>query len=96
MSILGQPGERDELHRLRANEIYLPRKDTRESGRTLGSGTLACPSCDVPVVMPGPVPIGAVMRCPFCRELHPARGFLRMGEADTSLNVVRVTARIAP
>jgi hypothetical protein len=36
------------------------------------------------------------MRCPFCRELHPARSFLRMGEADTSLNVVRVTARLAP
>ena len=96
MSVLGEPGERDELHRLRANEIYLPRKDTRETARTLGSGTLACPSCDVPVVTPAPVPIGAVMRCPFCRELHPARSFLRIGEADTPLNVVRVTARLGP
>ena len=50
MSILREPGERDELHRLRANEIYVPRKDTREEVQTIGRGTLACPSCDVPIV----------------------------------------------
>jgi hypothetical protein len=94
MSILGEPGERGELHRLRANEIYLPHKDTREAAKTLGRGTLACPTCDVPIVAATPVAIGALMRCPFCRELHPARSFLRLGEADTSLNAVRVTARL--
>ena len=50
MSILREPGERDELHRLRANEIYVPRKDTREEVQTIGHGALACPSCDVPIV----------------------------------------------
>lgn len=94
MSILREPGDRDELHGPRANEIYLPRKDTRDSARTLGRGTLACPSCDVPVVAAGPFPIGALMRCPFCRELHVARSFLRLGEPDTTLNEVRVTARL--
>ena len=96
MSILGEPGERDELHRLRANEIYLPRKDTREPAKTLGRGTLACPTCDVPIVASAPIPIGAVMRCPFCRGLHPARGYLRLDRGDTALNEVRVTARIVP
>ena len=94
MSILREPGERDELHRLRANEIYVPRKDTREAVQTIGRGTLACPSCDVPIVPAAPLPIGAVVRCPFCRGLHPARSFLRLDGTDTSLNEVRVTARL--
>jgi hypothetical protein len=36
------------------------------------------------------------MRCPFCREIHPARAFLRLDRGDTGLNHVRVTARIEP
>ena len=55
MSILREPGERDELHRLRANEIYVPRKDTREETQTIGHGALACPSCDVPIVASAPI-----------------------------------------
>jgi hypothetical protein len=94
MSILGEPGNRDELHRLQSNEIYLPRKDTREAVKTLGQGTLACPSCDVPIVMTEPVAITAPMRCPFCREIHRARSFVRLDHIDTALNDVRVTARI--
>jgi hypothetical protein len=96
MSILREPGDRDELHGLLSNEIYLPRKDTREAVKTLAHGSLACPSCDVPVVTAEPIGISAVMRCPFCREIHAARSFLRLDRPDTGLNVVRVTARIAP
>jgi hypothetical protein len=96
MSILREPGERDELQQLRSNEIYVPRKDTREGVQTLGRGALACPSCDVPIVASVPIPIGAVVRCPFCRELHPARSFLRLDRSDTALNEVRVTARLVP
>jgi len=94
MSILGEPGERDELQRLRANEIYVPRKDTREAVQTIGRGTLACPSCDVPIVPAEPIAIAAVLRCPFCRRMHPARSFLRLESADTTLNQIRVTARL--
>jgi Zn-finger nucleic acid-binding protein len=96
MGILREPGERDELHQLRSGEIYLPRKDRREAVKTLGRGSLACPSCDVPVVMADPIGIAARMRCPFCRRIHPARGFLRLDRTDTALNDVRVTARIEP
>jgi hypothetical protein len=94
MSILHGPGERDELHRLRANEIYVPRKDTREEVQTIGHGALACPSCDVPIVASAPIRIGAVLRCPFCRKLHIARSYLRLDHSDTPLNDVRVTMRL--
>jgi hypothetical protein len=96
MSILREPGDRDELHRLQSNEIYLPRRDTREAVHTLGRGAFACPSCDVPVVTIEPIRITALMRCPFCREIHQARSFLRLDRSDTRLNDVRVTARIDP
>ena len=94
MSILREPGERDELHRLRANEIYVPRKDTREEVQTIGHGALACPSCDVPIVAAAPMGISAVVRCPFCRRLHTARSYLRLDHSDTPLNDVRVTVRL--
>ena len=87
MSILGEPGNRDELHRLQSGEIYLPRKDTRATVKTLGYGTVACPSCDVPVVMAEPIGITARMRCPFCREIHLARSFLRLDQPDTRLDI---------
>jgi hypothetical protein len=96
MSILREPGDRHELHGIESNEIYLPRKDTREAVKTLGHGALACPSCDVPIVIAEPAGIAAPMRCPFCREIHPARAFLRLDRTDTGLNDVRVTARIEP
>jgi hypothetical protein len=96
MSILRESGDRDELHGLQANEIYLPRKDTREAVKTLGRGSLACPSCDVPVVTVESIGITARLRCPFCGELHPARSFLRLDQSDTLLNDVRVTARMDP
>jgi hypothetical protein len=94
MSIVREPGDRDELHGLQSNEIYLPRKDTREAVKTLGRGALACPSCDVPVVTTEPIGITDRLRCPFCRELHSARSFLRLDHSDTRLNDVRVTARM--
>ena len=94
MTILQGPGERDELQRLRANEIYVPRKDTREDVQTIGHGALACPSCDVPIVTTEPVRIGAVVRCPYCRRLDTARSYLRLDASDTPLNDVRVIARL--
>ena len=94
MSILQGPGERDELHRLRANEIYVPRKDTREDVQTIGHGALACPSCDVPIAASEPIRIGSVLRCPFCRKLHGARSYLRLHHSDTPLNDVRVIVRL--
>ena len=48
----------------------------------------------MPVVTAEPIGITALMRCPFCREIHPARSFLRLDHSDTALNDVRVTARM--
>ena len=94
MAILQGPGERDELQRLRANEIYVPRKDTREETQTIGHGALACPSCDIPIVTAQPIRIGSVVRCPYCRRLDAARSYLRLDASDTVLNDVRVTVRL--
>jgi hypothetical protein len=58
----------------------------------LGSGTLACPRCDVPVALSGgrasPAdPIG----CPFCGHAGAVRDFLSLGEPSRPAHVeVRV------
>ena len=95
MSILGEPGERDELHRLQANELYLPRKDTREAVKTLGRGALACPSCDVPVVTAEPIGIIGPPALPVlpASSTRPAAS-CGSTSRDTALNDVRVTARM--
>ncbi len=38
----------------------------RGAGDTLGHGTLACPRCDAPVALPGPLAAAAATTCPFC------------------------------
>ena len=85
-------GEQPE--RPQGTEFFIPRKREGRAAHAIGRGSLACPSCDVPVVTGGSIPIGARIRCPFCRSIHSARAFVRLETADTSLNEVLVTARI--
>jgi hypothetical protein len=80
--------------RSHTSEPFLPRKSTRGAPARIGRGTLACPSCDVPVVAAAPIAVSARLRCPFCRRIHPARSYLRLDEIDTDLNEVQVTARL--
>ncbi len=75
-------------------EHFIPRKSERRLRNPIARGSLACPSCDVPVVSGGPIPIAARVRCPFCRTVHPARAFVRLETPDTTLNEVLVTARL--
>jgi hypothetical protein len=75
-------------------EQFIPRKSEGRAARAVARGSLACPSCDLPVVAGGPIPIAARVRCPFCRTIHSARAFVRLETPDTSLNEVLVTARI--
>ena len=58
------------------------------SGR-LGTGTLACPHCDLPVA-PGAVPLTPAMAigCPYCGHAGAVRDFL-------SLSVPARPARVA-
>jgi hypothetical protein len=75
-------------------EQLIPRKSERRLRNAIARGSLACPSCDVPIVSGGPIPLTARVRCPFCRTLHSARAFVRLETPDTTLNEVLVTARI--
>ena len=80
--------------RPQGTEQFIPRKSERHMRNAIGRGSLACPSCDVPIVSGGPIPIMARVRCPFCRTVHSARAFVRLETPDTTLNEVLVTARI--
>lgn len=43
----------------------------------LAEGTLACPSCDLPVVPPGGrAPLTAAVACPYCGRTGRLRDFL--------------------
>ena len=93
MSIIREPSEWDQQDRAQ-HEYFIPRKSTRSLDQRIGRGTLACPSCDLPIVASGPISIFAKVRCPFCRRIHPARSFVRLETPDTPLNQVHLTARL--
>lgn len=54
----------------------------------LATGTLACPSCDAPVVLAGPWQPAAPLSCPFCATSGPLRRFLVLGEPTRPTRVV--------
>jgi hypothetical protein len=85
-------GEQPE--RPQGTEFFIPRKREGRAAHAIGRGSLACPTCDLAVVSSAAIPIGARVRCPFCRSIHTARAFVRLETPDTSLNEVLVTARI--
>jgi len=86
--------EFEQPERPQGSELFIPRKAERRSSQAVARGSLACPSCDVPVVSGGRIPILARIRCPFCREIHPARSFVRLDALDTTLNEIQVVARL--
>jgi hypothetical protein len=94
MSIIREPSDWDQQERSQRTEYFIPRKSSQGAERLIGRGSLACPSCSVPIVSGEAIPIAASLRCPFCREIHSARSFLRLETPDTALNEVHVTARL--
>jgi hypothetical protein len=84
----------EQPERPQGTEQFVPRKSEGRAARAVARGSLACPSCDLPVVAGGSIPIAARVRCPFCRSIHSARSFVRLETPDTSLNEVLVTARL--
>jgi hypothetical protein len=60
----------------------------------LAAGTLACPRCDAPVALAGPVAPAAALRCPFCLHAGAVRDFLSLAAPPRPARVVvRVVAR---
>jgi hypothetical protein len=94
MSMLHQPWDREEPDRSHSSEPYVPFKRIQRATHRLGEGALACPVCEVPVLLAGPVPFTSHLVCPFCLESSPARQFVRLDKFDTPANVVEVRARL--
>jgi hypothetical protein len=60
----------------------------------LATGTLACPRCDAPVALPGPVAPADALRCPYCRHAGAVRDFLSLAAPTRPARVaVRVVHR---
>ena len=64
-------------------------QDERRSRSTrLGVGTLACPHCDAPVALAGPLSPVAAIACPFCGHGGPLREFLSLRAPTRPARVV--------
>jgi hypothetical protein len=56
--------------------------------RQLGVGTLACPECDAPVALGGPVGPADRLACPYCWHVAPVRDFLSLQAPSRPARVV--------
>ena len=59
-----------------------------DSTRQMATGTLACPSCDAPVLPHGVVSPADAMACGFCGVAGTVRDFLALGEPTRPTRVV--------
>jgi len=70
-------------------EIRRPSPSTR-----VATGTLACPRCDAPVALAGPVAPADPLHCPFCAHAGAVRDFLSLAPPSRPARVaVRLVAR---
>jgi hypothetical protein len=56
--------------------------------RQLGVGTLACPACDAPVALAGPVAPREEIMCPYCWHDGAVRDFLSLAPPTRPARVV--------
>jgi hypothetical protein len=67
--------------------------ERRTRSTRLGVGTLACPRCDAPVALAGPLSPAAPLACPYCGQAGALRDFLSLAApARPARVVVRVVA----
>jgi hypothetical protein len=74
-------------------ERFAGRFEKRRAGvwRQLAVGTLACPSCDAPVLPDGGMAMPDPLSCGFCDHAGAVRDFLTLGEPTRPAHVaVRV------
>jgi hypothetical protein len=68
--------------------------ERRTRSSRVASGTLACPRCDAPVALAGPLGPADPLACPFCRHAGVLRDFLSLAAPSRPARVVvRVVAR---
>ncbi|HEY6653717.1 MAG TPA: hypothetical protein VI028_06290 [Solirubrobacterales bacterium] len=66
--------ERDERLRAAAGRVELR---PAERAAWLGTRSLACPNCDVPIALSVPVGFSDEIACAFCETTAPTREFIR-------------------
>ena len=59
----------------------------------IGTGTLACPRCDAPVLGVGRLAVTDALGCPFCGHAAVVRDFLSLAQPARP---ARVAVRVAP
>ena len=71
------------------------RHELRREHRTthLGTGTLACPACDAPVMPAGAVAPQDALSCPVCAHAGAVRDFLSLAAPSRP---ARVDVRVVP
>jgi hypothetical protein len=79
--------ERDERLRAAAARVELR---PAQRAAWLGVRSLACPSCDMPIAIAGPVGFSDMIACAFCETTAPTRDFIR----DQGWPAVDLIARI--
>jgi hypothetical protein len=79
--------EREE--KLRAGAARIEQRPATR-GAWLGIRSLACPECDMPLALAGPVGFSDTIACAFCETTAPTREFLR----DQGWPAVDLIARI--
>ena len=94
MGLMRDPIDWEDSERSHTAEPYVPFKTERRSTQRVGVGSFACPECDVPVALGGPIQLAGRMRCPFCRGIHPVRAFVRLDMLDTRLNAIELRAQL--
>jgi hypothetical protein len=82
-----QDPERDERLRAAAARVELR---PAERVAYLGVKSLACPACDMPIAISGPVGFSDRIACAFCETTAPTRDFVR----DQGWPAVDLIARI--
>ena len=92
----GDPGEqRVGTGSVGGSESLLELRLLRDGHQVIVRGSLICPGCELPLVVPGAIPIGERLECGFCSHSAPAREFVRSRVRDTVVNRVAMVARVA-
>jgi len=94
MSLFREPSDWQPAEEDRATEPGAHYRVVRGAAKRIGRGSLACPACDLPILMASSISISAPIECPFCRHGSPASQFLRLETSDTSQNNVDLIARL--
>jgi hypothetical protein len=94
MSLVRDSGHWAQPDRDRSARTGEQRQVIRHAPSRLARGAFACPSCDLPLLPVAPVAVSQPIECPYCREVRPARQFLRLDAIDTTRNEVYLQARL--